>query len=116
MRFLSSFGMILFLLLTVQVFNASPCLRAGESASPPNIVYIMLDEWAYFEMSCMGNELLETPVIDRMAAEGLRFTQCLAGGNVCASTRSSLMASPPRRERRPPPPSARAAPSSGNTP
>ena len=68
-----------------------PAARAAATDSRPNFVYIMLDEWAYYEMSCMGNKFIDTPVIDRMASEGIRFTQCLAGGNVCASTRSSLM-------------------------
>jgi len=57
----------------------------------PNIVYIMLDELAYFELSCMGNKYLKTPNIDRMATEGMRFTQALAGAPVCAPTRSVLM-------------------------
>jgi hypothetical protein len=57
----------------------------------PNIVYIMLDELAYFELSCMGNKYLQTANIDRMAAEGMRFTQALAGAPVCAPTRSVLM-------------------------
>jgi arylsulfatase A-like enzyme len=57
----------------------------------PNIVYIMLDELGYFELSCMGNKYLKTPNIDRMATEGMRFTQALAGAPVCAPTRSVLM-------------------------
>ena len=57
----------------------------------PNIVYIMLDEWGYFEWSGMGHPIHETPNIDRFAAEGIRFTQFLAGGSVCAPTRSTLM-------------------------
>jgi arylsulfatase A-like enzyme len=57
----------------------------------PNIVYIMVDELAYFELSCMGNKYLKTPNIDRMATEGMRFTQALAGAPVCAPTRSVLM-------------------------
>jgi arylsulfatase A-like enzyme len=51
----------------------------------------MMDEWGYFESSLMGHPVLETPNIDRFAAEGMRFTQVLAGGNVCAPTRSTLM-------------------------
>jgi len=51
----------------------------------------MLDELGYFELSCMGNKYLKTPNIDRMAAEGMRFTQALAGGPVCAPTRCVLM-------------------------
>jgi len=57
----------------------------------PNIIHIMLDEWGYFEWSGMGHPILQTPVIDKFASEGIRFTQLLAGGNVCAPTRSSLM-------------------------
>ncbi len=68
-----------------------PTLRASAAEPPPNIIYIMMDEWGYFESSHMGHPILETPNIDRMAAEGMRFTQFLAGGNVCAPTRSVLM-------------------------
>ena len=57
----------------------------------PNIVYIMLDEWGYFEMSSLGHHLIETPAIDGFASEGMRFTQFLAGANVCAPTRATLM-------------------------
>lgn len=57
----------------------------------PNIIYVMLDEWGYFEMSCMGNDKIKTPHIDKIVSEGMRFTQALAGGSVCAPTRSVLM-------------------------
>jgi arylsulfatase A-like enzyme len=58
---------------------------------PPNIVYIMADELAYYELSHMGNPYIHTPNIDRMAREGLRFTQALAAAPVCAPLRCSLM-------------------------
>jgi arylsulfatase A-like enzyme len=58
---------------------------------PPNIVYIMADELGYFELSCMGHPHIQTPNIDRMAAEGMRFTQCLAGSSLCAPTRCTLL-------------------------
>lgn len=61
------------------------------SGSKPNIIYIMMDEWGYFEWSGMGHPILETPNIDQFASEGMRFTQFLSGGNVCAPTRSVLM-------------------------
>jgi len=64
---------------------------AVSRANRPNIIYIMLDELGYFELSCMGNDKLKTPNIDRIVSEGMRFTQCLAGGCVCAPTRSVLM-------------------------
>ncbi len=57
----------------------------------PNIVYIMSDELGYYELSCMGHPHFVTPTIDRLAEEGIRFTQALAGSSVCAPTRCCLM-------------------------
>lgn len=57
----------------------------------PNIVYIMSDELAYYEVGYMGHTELKTPRIDRMASEGLRFTNALAGSPVCAPLRCNLM-------------------------
>ena len=56
-----------------------------------NVIYIMADELGYYELSCMGNPHIKTPRIDKMAAEGMRFTQALAGSSVCAPTRCCLM-------------------------
>lgn len=58
---------------------------------PPNVVYIMSDELAYYEVGYMGHPQLKTPRIDRMAAEGIRFTNALAGAPVCAPLRCNLM-------------------------
>ena len=58
---------------------------------PPNVVYVMADELGYYELSCLGNPNLETPNIDRMAEQGMRFTQCLAGSAVCAPTRCCFL-------------------------
>lgn len=65
----------------------------GESlaADKPNVVYFIIDELAYFEQSHRGHPEMRTPHIDRLAAEGVRFTQCLAGGPVCAPTRCALL-------------------------
>ncbi|NND98210.1 MAG: sulfatase-like hydrolase/transferase, partial [Pirellulaceae bacterium] len=60
-------------------------------ADRPNIVYIMADELGYYELSCMGNPHIQTPRIDKMARQGIRFTQALAGSAVCAPTRCCLM-------------------------
>ncbi len=62
-----------------------------QAAEKPNIVHIMLDELGYYELSHMGHPVMKTPNIDRLAAEGTRFTQFLAGASVCAPTRCSLM-------------------------
>ena len=62
-----------------------------QAARKPNIVYIMSDELAYYELSHMGNSYIKTPNIDRFAAEGIRFTSALAGAPVCAPLRCNLM-------------------------
>ncbi|NQT15250.1 MAG: sulfatase-like hydrolase/transferase, partial [Planctomycetes bacterium] len=66
-------------------------LTAADRVDKPNIVYMMLDEIGYFELSSMGHKILKTPNVDRLAAEGMRFTQCLAGGPVCGPTRCVLL-------------------------
>jgi uncharacterized protein (TIGR03067 family) len=64
---------------------------AASAAETPNVVYIMADELGYYELSCMGNPNIQTPRLDRMAREGIRFTQALAGSSLCAPTRCCLM-------------------------
>lgn len=76
----------LFVLLAVFV-TAS----AAIASEKPNIVYIMADELGYYELSSLGNPNLQTPRLDQMAREGIRFTQALAGSSVCAPTRCCLM-------------------------
>jgi len=82
-----------FLKITAGTLLASghSSLVARQTSQKPNIVLVVVDELGYYELSCMGNPLLETPNIDRMAAEGMRFTQMLAGGPVCAPTRCCLL-------------------------
>lgn len=57
----------------------------------PNIIYIMADDMGYGDLGCYGQQYIETPNIDRMAAEGMRFTQAYAGSPVSAPSRASLM-------------------------
>ena len=71
-------------------FLALPLLSQA-TPDKPNIVYLMSDELAYYELSHMGNPLIKTPVIDRFAKEGIRFTQALAGSPVCGPLRCNLM-------------------------
>ncbi|NCF86278.1 MAG: sulfatase-like hydrolase/transferase [Verrucomicrobiaceae bacterium] len=76
-----------------------PCLLAfvalavavSAQDSPPNIVYIMSDELAYFELGHMGNPYMKTPRIDQMSKEGIRFTNALAASPVCAPLRGCFM-------------------------
>jgi arylsulfatase A len=64
---------------------------AASAADPPNIVFILADDLGYGELGCYGQEKIKTPNIDRMAAEGMRFTQHYTGAPVCAPARCVLM-------------------------
>ncbi|MEX0600721.1 MAG: sulfatase-like hydrolase/transferase, partial [Rhodothermales bacterium] len=64
---------------------------AGEDAPPPNIVLIVADDLGYGDLGAYGQQEIMTPRLDRMAEEGLRFTQFYAGSTVCAPSRSVLM-------------------------
>jgi arylsulfatase A-like enzyme len=57
----------------------------------PNLIWIMADDLGYGELGCYGQKVIQTPHLDRMSAEGLRFTQFYAGATVCAPSRSVLM-------------------------
>lgn len=57
----------------------------------PNIIYIMCDDMGYGDLGCYGQQLIETPNLDRMASEGMRFTQAYAGSPVSAPSRASFM-------------------------
>lgn len=57
----------------------------------PNIIYLMLDEWGYFESGHMGSKDLLTPNIDQFAKDGMRFTNAYAGAPVCGPTRCVLL-------------------------
>ena len=61
------------------------------AADRPNLIWVMADDLGYGELGCYGQQVIRTPQIDRMAAEGLRFTQFYAGATVCAPSRSVLM-------------------------
>jgi len=66
-------------------------LSFGQGASRPNIVLILADDLGYGDLSCYGNTRHKTPHLDRMAAEGIRFTDFYTPMPFCAPTRSSLM-------------------------
>jgi len=63
----------------------------AEGAAKPNIVLIMADDLGYGELGCYGQEIIQTPRIDELAREGLRFTDFHCGAPVCAPSRCVLM-------------------------
>ncbi|MCA9189786.1 MAG: arylsulfatase [Pirellulaceae bacterium] len=70
---------------------AAIATQSADAAERPNIVFILADDLGYGDLGCYGQKLIETPRLDRMAAEGLRFTDFYAGNTVCAPSRSVLM-------------------------
>ena len=89
---------LLNLLLILGGLLMSRCSSPKEATPPeadrsslPNIVYILADDLGYGDLSCYGQAKFETPNIDRLAAQGMRFTQHYSGSTVCAPSRSALM-------------------------
>jgi arylsulfatase A len=73
------------LVLPLQASAAEP------SATRPNIVFIMVDDLGYGNLGCYGGKSIQTPNIDAMGKQGMRFTDCYSGASVCAPARSTLM-------------------------
>jgi arylsulfatase A-like enzyme len=62
-----------------------------ESSARPNIIFILADDMGYGDPACYGNKYTKTPVIDKLAETGTRFTQCYAGSGVSSPSRCALM-------------------------
>lgn len=67
------------------------CRADGSRWQRPNIIWIMADDLGYGELGCYGQQKIQTPCLDTMAAEGLRLTHFYAGSTVCAPSRCVLM-------------------------
>jgi arylsulfatase A-like enzyme len=67
------------------------CCRAEPGPRLPNMIFILADDLGYGDLGCYGQKQIHTPNIDRLAAEGMRVTQCYAGSTVCAPSRCALM-------------------------
>ncbi len=65
--------------------------RAAVAADKPNIIYVLADDLGYGDLSCYGQTTLNTPNLDKMASEGMRFTRHYAGSTVCAPSRCVLL-------------------------
>lgn len=77
------------LLLTL-VAVAMASLRGADDARP-NLIFILVDDMGYADIGPYGQQVIRTPHLDRMAAEGIKFTAAYTGGSVCAPSRSVLM-------------------------
>src|SRR5688572_21082 len=80
--------------LNILIFGA--CVMAQEEKlvaadRPPNILFILADDLGWSDLGCYGGKFYESPHIDRLATEGVRFTQAYTAGAVCSPTRGSIM-------------------------
>lgn len=76
-------------LLTVPTV-ASVAALAPESARP-NFIFILIDDLGYSDLGCYGSKFYRTPNLDRLAAQGMKFTDAYAAGPVCSPTRASIL-------------------------
>jgi arylsulfatase A-like enzyme len=68
-----------------------PSSATADRANRPNIIFILADDLGYGDLGCCGQETIQTPNIDRLAEEGMQFTDHYAGSTVCAPSRCCLM-------------------------
>lgn len=64
--------------------------QADAADAPPRIVLILVDDLGWMDLGCQGNDFVDTPAIDALAASGLRFTDAYASGPVCSPTRCAI--------------------------
>ena len=83
------------LLFALAALSTAVLTQAAEkekpTAKPPNIIIIFADDLGYGDLGCYGHPTIKTPHLDRMAREGLRFTQFYAGECVCTPSRAALL-------------------------
>lgn len=80
--------------MRVGVFSLAAWLGLGfllSAAPPPNVVVILADDLGYGDLSCYGHPTIRTPNLDRMSAEGMRFTDFYAAAEVCTPSRAALL-------------------------
>ena len=79
------------LMLPLLQLGCADAVETGEKEVRPNVVFILADDLGYHDLSCMGSTFYETPHIDRIANEGMVFTNGYATCQVCSPSRASIM-------------------------
>ncbi|MDE0577638.1 MAG: sulfatase [Opitutales bacterium] len=79
------------LILAAAILIANPLTGAQAEQRPPNIVFFLVDDLGWSDVGCNGSTFYDTPNIDQLAAEGVRFTDGYAACHVCSPTRASIL-------------------------
>ncbi|WP_236624750.1 sulfatase [Rhodopirellula sp. SWK7] len=78
------------LLCSIALLLFAYCV-AQASDRPPNVIIFLADDLGYGDLACYGNPIVQTPNLDQFAREGVRLTDCHAGGTVCSPSRAALL-------------------------
>jgi arylsulfatase A-like enzyme len=84
-------GLLAAVLLDLVCVRVAAQPKEAPAPKTPNIIFILADDLGYGDLGCYGQKKIQTPNLDRLAAEGMRFTQCYSGSTVCAPSRAALM-------------------------
>ena len=81
---------LLLVLTALSVIGAMPAVvvRADER---PNVLFFLADDLGWRDLGCYGSTFYESPTLDRLAKEGMRFTNAYTAGTVCSPTRASII-------------------------
>jgi arylsulfatase A-like enzyme len=80
---------VYFVLLPLTLTSA--CAKVEQAPNPPNVVLITIDDLGWTDLACYGSRYYETPNLDRLASQGMKFTDAYAAAAVCSPTRAALM-------------------------
>ncbi|MEC8592961.1 MAG: sulfatase [Planctomycetota bacterium] len=72
-------------------FIITPTVKAASALEKPNILFILIDDLGWMDLEFQGNQLVDTPALNRFAKQGIRFTDAYAAAPVCSPTRAAIM-------------------------
>ncbi len=84
-------NLIVIILIFINFCHIPFCTAQQALSNKPNIILILADDLGYGDLGCYGSLRIETPNLDKMAAEGIKFNQFYAGSAVCTPTRVSIL-------------------------
>src|SRR5688572_22502112 len=90
-RIFSHLVLALIVVATTLSATAQPATNLPPAPRRPNLILILADDLGYGDLSCYGQTKFATPNLDKLASEGIRFTDFYAGSTVCSPSRATLM-------------------------